>query len=250
MAILAARVVGPARAEVLQKDGVRVNIDGDLAPRSLPRSGIAPVSVAVEGRISPVGPGTKPPKLTSISIAINRHGRLAAKGLPVCPLQRIDPSTSSEAVAACRASLVGNGSFSANVRLPEQSPFPSVGKVLAFNGRLDGHRVLLAHIYGDRPLPTSYVLPFYVEAARGEFGTVLRASLPEVTGEWGFVTGISMKLGRSYRRHGSVRSYLSAGCPAPAGFDSVAFPLMRTDFVFSGGRKLTSTLNRNCSVRS
>ena len=144
---------------------------------------------------------------------------------------------------------MGSGSFRANVRIPEQSPFPSKGKVLAFNGRLQGQKVLLAHIYGDNPLPTSYVLPFFIHRSAGLFGAVLEASLPDVTGEWGFVTGIAMKLGRSYRSHGANHSYLSAGCPAPVGLDTVVFPLIRTDFVFAGGRALTNTLTRSCRVR-
>jgi hypothetical protein len=57
-----------------------------------------------------------------------------------------------------------------------------------------------------------------------------------------------MTLGRTYRSHGKTRSYLSAGCPAPAGFDRAPFPLVRTSFEFAGGLTLAMTLNRNCEV--
>jgi hypothetical protein len=76
-------------------------------------------------------------------------------------------STTAEAISACRSSLVGTGTFSANVKLPEQSPFPSEGKVLAFNGRFKGRPAILAHIYGTRPVPTSYVLPFTISRGKG-----------------------------------------------------------------------------------
>ena len=237
-----------ASAEVSQKDGVRVSVTGRMSPTRLPRTVAAPISVSVAGQITPTVPGGLP-QLQQMTIAINSHGRLDAHGLPRCRLGQIDPSTTTEALAACRSSLIGEGSFSANVKLPEQSPFPSQGKVLAFNGRLRGRPAILAHIYGTKPVPTSIVLPFTVKGAHGTYGTILQASLPQVTGEWGYVTGIAMTLGRSFSYRGKPRSYLVAGCPAPPGFPGAVFPLARTSFAFAGGLSLTSTLNRSCKVR-
>lgn len=228
-----------AAAEVAQKGGVRVSVAGSISPTRLPRSGAAPIAVSVAGQIAPTSPGDLP-KLERIAIALNRHGRLDFRGTPPCRLGRIDPSTSSEALAACRASLVGEGRFSADVKIPEQSPFPSRGKLLAFNGRLRGKPALFAHIYGAEPAPTSYVLPFSISSAKGTYGTVLAASLPQVTGEWGYVTGVSLNL---------KRSFASAGCPAPKGFSVVSFPLLEMSFGFDGGLRLDSTLNRSCRVR-
>jgi hypothetical protein len=161
----------------------------------------------------------------------------------------IQPSTTVNALAACGRSLVGEGHFTANVKLPEQSPFPSAGKVLAFNGRLRGKPAIFAHIYGTQPAPTSTVLPFLIEAAHGTYGTVLEALLPQATGTWGYVTGLKMTLRRSFSYRGKEHSYLSAGCPAPAGFPAAVFPLARTSFVFAGGPTLVSVLNRSCSAK-
>jgi hypothetical protein len=249
LALAATFCLGPvASAEVSQKDGVRVSVTGKLSPTRLPRSGAAPIAVSVAGQIS-AAQKTALPRLAKIAIAINRHGRLDLRGLPLCRLGHIDPSTTAEALAACRPSLVGKGSFSADVKIPEQSPFPSQGKVLAFNGRLRGKPAIFAHIFGTTPVPTSYVLPFSITATKGTFGTLLEASLPQVTGEWGYVTGISLNLDRTFSSHGTTRSYLSASCPAPPGFPGAAFPLARTSFVFEGGLSLSSTLNRDCKVR-
>jgi hypothetical protein len=236
-----------ARAEVAQRGGVRVAVSASLAPTSLPRSGSAPIAVSFAGQISPTS-ANGIPQLEAIAVSLNSHGKLLTNGLPRCRLAHIDPSTTAEAIAACRSSLVGEGHFSADVRLPEQSPFPSAGKVLAFNGRYQGKPAIFAHIYGTDPVPTSYVLPFLIQSTKGTYGTVLEASLPKVTGEWGFVTGISMALDRSFSSHGKKRSYLSAGCPAPKGFPGVSFPLAKTTFAFQGGLKLSSVLNRNCKV--
>jgi hypothetical protein len=77
----------------------------------------------------------------------------------------------------------------------------------------------------------------------------LETSLPRATGNWGYVTGLKMNLRRSFRYRGKQRSYLSAGCPAPAGFPGAAFPLARTSFAFAGGMKLVSVLNRSCKAK-
>jgi len=237
-----------AHAEVGQRGDLRVSFAGEIAPRALPRSGTAPVAVTVGGRITTTD-GSPPPQLQTISIQINRHGHLDSSGLPICRFKQIQPSTTSAALAACRRSLVGEGSFSADVELPQQAPFPSQGKVLAFNGRVDGRPMILAHVYGTQPVPTSFVLPFAIGRARGQFGTLLTAVLPETTGEWGFVTGISITLHRRFNYHGAPRSYVSAGCPAPAGLPGVLFPLARARFAFAGGRTLTNTLTKVCKVR-
>jgi hypothetical protein len=237
------------RAETQIKDGVKVSVTGKLRPTVLPRRGAAPIQIRLGGQISLVGPGALP-KLTKLTIELNRHGHLDTRGLPSCRILDIRPSTSREALAKCGAALVGEGSFSANVKLPEQSPFPSDGKVLAFNGRYRGRPAILAHIYGTTPLPTSYVLPFKIGHTSGAFGTVLEAEFPAVTGEWGYVTGLSMNLHRRFAYRGRTRGYLSAGCPAPEGLTLVPFPLARTSFEFDSGLTISTTLNRTCRVRA
>jgi DNA-binding beta-propeller fold protein YncE len=235
-------------SEVVQRRWVRVRFDGKLTPRALPRNGVAPVGIAVDAEIVATGDAA-PPQLRKIAIAINRNGRFDTTGLPVCRLDEIQPSTTANALTTCRDALVGEGHFSANVKLPEQSPFPSAGKVLAFNGRLHGKPAILAHIYGTQPAPTSTVLPFLINDSHGTYGTILEASLPQATGDWGYVTGLKMNLRRHFSYRGKGRSYLSAGCPAPAGFSKAAFPLARTNFDFVGGLTLVSILNRSCQTR-
>jgi DNA-binding beta-propeller fold protein YncE len=233
-------------SDVLQRGHVRVKVDSDLAPKALPRHGAAGVHVSLETEIAATDGGT-PPQLRRIAIAINRNGHFEPRGLPICHLAEIQPSSNAGALAACRASLVGEGSFSADVKLPEQSPFPSVGRVLAFNGRLNGHPAILAHVFGTKPVPTSFTLPFEIRPARGTYGTVLSASVPRSTG--GFITGLRLNLGRSFRAGGERRSYISAGCPAPAGLRGAVFPLARSSFTFTDGPKLSMVITRNCNVR-
>ena len=247
--LLALALVPLAGAEVTQRDHLRVVMQGELAPKALPRTGAAPVSVSLDGDLSTTD-GSDLPRLRTLRIEINRGGRLEEQGLPECPLDQIAVATSDRALAACRGALVGSGSFHANIVLRGQAPYPTTGKLLLFNGRRHGKPVLLGHIYASRPFATSFVITFKIaQRARGTFGTVLTASLPEALGVWGYVTGIEMKLSRRYSYRGSRHSYLSAGCPAPKGLGSVPFPLIKASFGFDGGRHLTSTLNRSCRAR-
>jgi hypothetical protein len=247
-ALLVLGLCALAQAEIQQKGDLRVSFDGKLTPHALPRQGTAPVKVSVGAKIATTN-GSNPPQLRKITIAINRNGRFEPRGLPFCSLRDIQPSTTADALAACRSSLIGEGSFSAKVLLPQQAPFPSEGKVYAFNGTYNGKLAILAHVYGTQPVPTSYTIPFAIGSAKGTFGTVLSASLPQVTSEWGYVTGLSITLGRTFSYHGKRRSYLSAGCPAPKGFPGASFPFAKASFAFKGKGTLSSILNRSCGAR-
>jgi hypothetical protein len=238
-----------AKGEIAQKGKLRVTVTGELAPRTLPRKGTAPISVAVGGRISTTD-RRPPPQLKLLRIELNRNGRLDYRGLPVCRIGDIHPASSSRALAACRPSLVGQGTFWANIVLSGQQPYATKGRLLVFNGRRNGKPALLGQIYAARPFATSFVITFTVRhLPRGTYGTVFTASLPRTLGSWGYVTAIKMKLSRRYRHRGRRHSYISAGCPAPKGFSRVTFPLARTSFVFAGGRRLSSTLTRTCGAR-
>ena len=245
---LAALASSPAPAELIGGGELRVAVSAKLTPNRLPRRGSAPIAVTLGARIASSARSRRLPPLRRISFAINRHGHLLLRGLPVCRVGRIQPSTNAEAMRACGPSLVGHGHFSADVKLPEQSPFPSRGRMLAFNGRLRGRPAILAHIYGTAPAASSYVLPFLIRKTAGTYGVLLEASLPHISGDWGNITSMSMTLNRRFAYRGRARSYLSAGCPLPPGLQIGIFPLVRAAFTFAGGRTLTSVLSRSCRV--
>lgn len=246
--LLTASIAGLADAEVAQKGGVRVSVKGEIVPHALPRDHEVPVTVSIGTHITQLGSG-EPPKLLRISLAINRNGHIDYAGLPKCHYKRIQPSNNREALEACGDAMVGTGFFSANVLLPEQSPFPSEGKILAFNGEVLGHPVIFAHIYGKEPVPTSFVLPFVVRHTNGKYATTLVAYLPKVKANWGFITGVRLKLNRQYRYRGRMHTYLSASCEAPKGFSAATFSFAKSEFVFAGGTTLGPTLTRTCKVK-
>ena len=101
---------------------------------------------------------------------------------------------------------------------PSNRPSPPSGKVLAFNGK--------AATASRRSSPTSTApsrrrprpcCPSCSANAHGTYGTTLEASLPQATGNWGYVTGLEMNLRRSFSYRGKARSYPQRRLPRPAG---------------------------------
>jgi hypothetical protein len=238
-----------SEATLVRRGNLQVALRGQISPKALPRKGTAPVAVSVGGQISTTD-GSALPQLKRLAIELNRGGHLDAQGLPTCPLARIRIASSDRALSACRSALVGSGIFKADVVLHGQAPYPSTGRLLAFNAREHGQPVLYAHIYSAKPFATSFVIRFKIShPAHGRFGTALTASLPEALSSWGYVSAIRLRLFRRYAFAGRAHSYISAGCPAPRGFSVAPFTLARTAFSFSDGKKLSAKLSQSCRVR-
>lgn len=241
--------VASAAAEVVREGTLQVAVSGTLSPHKLPRHDAVPIAVTVGGQISTTD-GSLPPQLKSLRIELNRHGRLDTAGLPDCRIAQIQPASTARALAACRPSLVGRGSFSVDVVLGNQQPYPTKGRLLIFNTTYKGQPALLGQIYSAHPFTNSFVIPFVIhEGQRGRYGLELSATLPRALTGWGHVTGLEMRLARRYSYRGRAHSFVSAACPALEGFPGALFPLARTTFGFAGGKKLSVSLIRNCTVR-
>jgi hypothetical protein len=239
-----------ADAVVDQKGTLRVSVTGKISPHALPRTGTAPIAFSVSGQVSTADQAL-PPQLRQLKIEINREGRLEYRGLPVCSYRQIQPATNERALAACRPSLVGEGTFDAYIVLRGQQPYPAQGRLLVFNGRQHGKPALLGHIYLAQPFASSFVIVFEIERHRhGRYGTVLTADLAKALGSRRLLTGIEFNLSRRYSYAGARRSYLSSGCPAPTGFPGAVFSMVRTSFSFAGGTALALTVPGSCKVRN
>lgn len=237
-----------ANAELVERGDLFVKFSGGIDPAALPRHSNAPIAVSVDGTVKTLS-GERPPALRQISIAINRAGKIDSKGLPTCRRSQLQPATSAEALRACRAALVGEGRYRAALALPEQPHFPLQGRLLAFNAVVGGKRAILAHVYGQDPVPNSRVFVFHIRQAHGTFGTVITADLSPGLNHNGYLKEISLDLGRDFVYRGRRHSYLSAACAAPAGFSSATFPFVRLGMTFADGRRLSSTLIRTCRVQ-
>jgi hypothetical protein len=242
-------IAAGAQAELVERGDLFIKFQGGISPTALPRTTRAPISVSVDGTIRTLS-GEHPPALRTISIAINRGGEIDTTGLPRCRRAQLEPATSEHALEVCRPALVGEGHYSAEaLALPEQPEYPLQGRLLAFNGVIDGKAVILAQVFGNSPTPNSRVFVFHIHRSQGTFGTILTATLPDAVNRTGYLKQISLDLHRNFVYRGLPRSYVSAACAAPAGFSSAVFPFARVGMTFADGRKLSSTLTRSCQVQ-
>ncbi len=249
IATLALFAAGPVQGELSQTGNLRISFSGDFSPKSLPRDRPAPISVHVKGAIGTTD-GTHPPPVRRVEIALNRNGRLTTEGLPSCPSARLQSTSTRTALVRCGPALVGRGNFGAEVEFPSVDPFPATGKVLAFYGVRKGRPALLLHLYITTPIQTTFVLGLKISRRQsGQFGTVLAARIPPFAGGLGSVTEIDLTIGRTYSYRGERLSFLSASCAAPPGFSGAIFSLARGSFFFADGRKIDTTLTRDCRVR-
>jgi hypothetical protein len=237
-----------AGGETVRQGTLQVSFGGSVVPHLLPRTGTTPISVGIRGQVRSLQSGP-PPSLRRIAIEVNRLGVLDRRDLPSCPLGRLRASSTEAALDSCRGAMVGEGRAAGVLVLPEQEPTAFGGRIVAFNGRMpDGAPAILAHLFTARPAPLAFVLAFRVTRTHGTFGTRLVATVPAKTRRTAHITSFALRLHRNYVVGGERRSYLSAGCPAPAGFPSASFPLVRASYGFVGSQAISDTLIRTCRV--
>lgn len=238
----------PAQAERNGEGDLVVTFNSGLSPSRLPRQTPAPVAVRVAGDVATEGDPSELPQLRTIRIAINRQGRLFDRGLPVCNVGEIQPATEANARRVCGGAIIGSGHVRLLSSIPTQPLLDVKAKLIAFNGpRKNGHKLILAQAYARKP-PGAFVLTFRLSRQSGTFGTVMSTTLPKDAQRWAYLTHFDMTLSRTYTYRGEQRSYVSAACGAPAGFDTIVFPFARATYDFATGQSLTTTVARSCRV--
>jgi hypothetical protein len=241
-------LAGLARAESKREGDIVVNVEGGISPRALPRTDVAPVTVTLDSTFKSAEGTDPPPQLRTIAVGVNRAGTVFDRGLPTCRVRKIQPTTIKAARRICGSAIVGSGHVQVRVFLKNQQPFTFNGPLLVFHAKpADGHRRLLAQVYGSKP-PSAFVLTFNVLEKRDTFGTVIKTTLPKPARQWAYVTHFDMKLHRVYTYQGQKHSFISAACAAPEGFPGAVYPFARANFGFAENKHVVTTLIRDCTV--
>ena len=238
---------GGGGRSLVQKGPIRVAVSGGLAPTRLPRAGAAPVNVTVGGLISSTDPSS-PPQLRRVSFAFNRAGRLDTKGLPRCRLSDIDPSSTRQALAACRGALVGEGRFAAAVRPRRAVP--------TWTARCWPSTASCTESPSSSPTSTapSPSPPRWFSCS----GSTIPAapSAPAWTPRWPASPANRATCARSPCASGASSPTRAAAAPTsrpvappPRASPARSVPLARASFSFAGGKTLSATLTRSCRVR-
>jgi hypothetical protein len=245
--LAALALAGAARGERVQRGNLIVSLDGGFAPLALPRDRPASVSVRLDAGLRTADHSVLP-RVTRVELGIPGQGVITTRGLPTCSPRRLRDATSARALEECRPALIGTGRMVAQVKVPNQPPFAVHAKLLAFNGRVRGHRAVIVHGVSPRP-PTSVALPFLIHLRPGKFGTVLVAHLPATLGPWPRFARFEMDLYRRYTYRKQRLSYLSASCPLPKRLTAGFFSFAKATFTLEDGRQISTGIARSCRAR-
>jgi len=246
---LIATGVTAATAQQIGSGGQIAAFNATLIPSRLPRDRLAPIEIRTEGKFRATA-ANHLAQLNSLEMAINRHGQLFTKGLPVCRMRSLIATSTHDALAACGNALVGHGRVSARNFLPEQPSFVLRATTLAFNGRQrHGGTQFLFHVHGESPWPFTIIIPVKVHRERrGDFETFLFAKMPPIARRWAYLTKFKFTIGRRFMSDGKEHSLLQASCPAPQGSNAVIFPFAQATYRFRTTKTLRTTLVGGCHV--
>jgi hypothetical protein len=244
-AVAAIAVAGMAVAKptVVTLGNLVLKFDSTITPKALPKKEFAPVTFKLSANIS-TKDGKHPPVAKSFVAEIDKNGALNAKGLPACKPGKLEARPTSQAKAACKASLIGQGTATAEVEFPEQKPFDATGPLLVFNGGVKGGKTLiLVHVYANVPAPTAFVTRVNVtKINKGKYGLKVDAKIPTVAGGAGSLTNFSITNKKFFNYKGKKQSYFLAKCPSGSLFG-------QGEVSFSSGDKLKGTVAVPCTSK-
>jgi hypothetical protein len=229
-----------AKPTVVRAGNLVLKLNGGVAPKALPKKKMAPVALRISGDIATVD-GSHPPAARTVIADFDKHGRVNARGLPVCRSGQLQSRNTAAAKAACRKSIVGSGKTTVRVQFPEQRPFYASGPLVLFNGGVKGKvTTMYIHAYVSVPAPTAIVTPVKIKSIRkGRFGTRAIARIPKIAGGSGSVTRFAMKIQRNFRYKDKKQSYLVARCADGRFF-------AKGDVAFTDGTRVSGAVVRGC----
>lgn len=239
-ALVAVGAATAAKPTVVRAGNLVLKLNGGVAPKALPKKKMAPVALRISGNISTVD-GSHPPAARTIIADFDKHGRVNAKGLPVCRSGQLQSRNSGAAKKACPKAIVGSGKTTVRVQFPEQRPFYASGPLVLFNGGVRGKvTTMFIHAYVSVPTPTAIITKVKIKSVRkGRFGTRAIATIPKIAGGSGSVTRFAMKIQRNFRFKGQKQSYLLARCANGRFF-------AKGNVAFTDGTRVTGTVIRGC----
>lgn len=242
-AVVSLIALGTAAAFTLRAEDFILENEAGFRPKTLPFDQNAPITVHDAFNIS-LASGGVPPILSSITYLFDRHGRVDVSGLPTCSSRKLQATDVRTARRVCADAIVGRGSASAIVDLPEQGPFSVSSPITLFNGPGEhGEPTVLAHAYATRPVATTFIVPVTVERARrGVYGFRVEAAIPTISGGYGHLVSLSFEVGRTWRHRYRLHSYVNAHCET-GHLDA------RAEFAFVDGRFLAGSLSQPCTAR-
>lgn len=238
----AATILAAGGATAIRVGNLVLHAQGAFSPRAMPKNKFAPISFRGNDSVETVDGSHVPPAQT-VHLQIDKHFRIESTGLPSCALTQIKASSPSRAMKVCGPALIGKGHASAQAAFPEQAFINAKGLLLAFNGpTVGGYSEMLFYAYVDVPAPTALVVVARLAPDSGNYAYKVTATVPELVGGYGSLTGFELTFGRKWTYKGKRHSYLSAECPSGAFTDQF-------EVAFGDGNDLSGILLNSCQPR-
>jgi hypothetical protein len=235
-------LAGSAGAAVVKVGNLVLRADGGFEPRSLPRKAFAPIDFQGHADVEAKDGGV-PPALEEAVLDFDRDGRLNTRGLPPCPVDRVENATPQEARMTCKGAIVGTGHVGATIALPGQAPLHASSPLTVFNGiPQNGEPTVILHARTTTPGVQTFAIVVPIERRQGHFGYRTTIDVPPIAAGFGALTHIDAKIGRRYSFNGRKRSYTSARC-------SDGILQTRGRFSFADGTIVDGSVMKPCSVR-
>ena len=242
---LAVTAVGIASAAkiTLKSGNIEATFGGGISPKALPKKGPgAPLKLKLEGKMDTTD-GTHIAAVDTISLDFDKAGKINAKGLPTCTVGKLESTVTAQAKSACGKALVGTGTVTADISLPEQKPFAASGPLLIFNGPPKGSQPsLILHVHANVPAPTTFVVPVKISKASGKYGTNAFIKVPVIVSGGGSVTSFKASISKKFTVKGKKQSLLTANCKTGRLF-------VNGDLKFKGGNRLKGAFSETCTPK-
>jgi hypothetical protein len=207
-AVAFAAVAIAAKPTIIRMGNLILTVNGDFAPKKLPRNKLTPVKLNVSGAIK-TADGTHPAALREVVVDFDKNSAVDVSGLPTCTQAKLVATDTATAKKSCRGAIVGEGSTEVKVEFPEQKPFNARGPLVFFNGGKKGGKItLFIHAYVAVPAPTALITTTTISKQRsGRYGIHTVSKVPVIAGGSGSVTSFDFTVNKK------LGDYSLAKCP-------------------------------------
>jgi hypothetical protein len=219
-ALVAVTVVGIAAAAggegpvTVKVGNLEVTADGGFSPKALSKTKQTPISLNTEGEVKEAD-GSHPPAVREIVVEADKAGEVHTKGIPTCTSGKLQATSTSAALAACKSALIGKGQVTAQVAFAEQKPINVPSTLLLFNGGEKGGKTTwFAHAFFSNPISGAIVTTITItKHPNGRFGTLAVAKVPQIAGGSGSSISFNLEIFKQVKAGGKSFNPISATCP-------------------------------------
>lgn len=243
LSLLILSSAGTAYALHLRAGNIVVDGDGGFAPKALPQDHNAPIRFFMHGHIRTID-GTRPSPVRQIVLELDKHGAAETRGLPKCTEAKLVATTTKQARKLCPGAIVGTGSGTALIELPEQRPIETTSPITIFNGpEKHGNPTAIGHAHLDYPSPTTYLVQAEIQKVHhGRYGYKIVINLPKLVNDYGSGIAAKLEINRKWKYRGKTLSYANARC-------ADGHLQAKAELTFKDGTFLEGAVAKPCKIR-